>query len=182
MFIKGALGHFKTITSHRHAVIKHCFKAGIVFQGLGHDLSKYLPTEFISGARFYEDGKRSPNEKEREIYGYSKAWLHHKGSNKHHFEYWTDYDMVTKMLSPIKMPTKYVIEMFCDRVAASTIYQGDKYTDAHPFEYFIGGKVRRLIHPETSALLESLLVMLRDKGEKETFGYIKKELLKKGDY
>ncbi|MCQ2386224.1 MAG: DUF5662 family protein, partial [Clostridia bacterium] len=78
--------HFRTITKHRHQVIRHCFKAGIGFQGLFHDLSKYSLTEFIPGAKYYL-GTKSPNEKERELFGYSSAWLHHKGRNKHHFEF-----------------------------------------------------------------------------------------------
>ena len=65
-------GHLETITRHRHEVIKNCFKAGIGFQGLFHDLSKYSPTELIQGFKYYQ-GNRSPNEKERELYGYSKA-------------------------------------------------------------------------------------------------------------
>ena len=73
MSLKGAIGHFRTITRHRHQVIKHAFKAGIGFQGLFHDLSKYTYSEFISGAKHYTDGKRSPNETERHIYGYSAA-------------------------------------------------------------------------------------------------------------
>lgn len=165
--------HFITITRHRHQVIKHCFKAGIGFQGLFHDLSKYTPAEFISGAKYYQ-GSRSPNEMEREIYGYSPAWMHHKGRNRHHFEYWTDYNPQTKTVQPVKMPVKYVIEMFCDRVAASKIYQGEKYTDAHPLEYFLRGKPRRIIHPETSDMLENLLIMLKEQGENATFNYIKK--------
>ena len=82
-------GHLSTITRHRHAVIRHCRKAGIFWQGLRHDLSKYSPTEFWQGVRYYEDGKRSPNEAEREAYGYSLAWMHHRGHNRHHFEYWS---------------------------------------------------------------------------------------------
>ena len=81
--------HFLTITKHRHVVIYHCFKAGILWQGLRHDLSKYSPTEFREGAKFFL-GDRSPTEAERREYGYSKAWMHHKGRNRHHFEYWTD--------------------------------------------------------------------------------------------
>ena len=165
-------GHFKTVTEHRHAVIKHCFKAGIGFQGLRHDLSKFSPTEFIPGAKYYT-GKRSPNEGERQEFGYSKAWLHHKGRNKHHFEYWADYNTVSKRVEPVKMPVKYVAEMFCDRVAASKIYNKDSYNDAMPLEYFLRAKGRRVIHPETSDLIESLLVMLKEKGEDETFKYIK---------
>ena len=168
--------HFITITKHRHVVIKHCRKAGILWQGLRHDLSKYTPTEFIPGAKYYT-GTRSPNEGERELYGYSLAWIHHKGRNKHHFEYWTDYSPVSKVVEPVKMPMKYVAEMFCDRVAAGKIYNGDKYTDKSPIEYFMRAKGRRVIHPETSDLLESLLTMLAEKGEDYTFNHIR-ELLK----
>ena len=130
--------HFMTITRHRHQVIKNCYKAGILMQGLLHDLSKYSPSEFFVGAKYYQ-GNRSPNEAEREAYGYSKAWMHHKGRNRHHFEYWTDYDPKTKELTPVEMPLKYVKEMFCDRVAASKIYLGDKYTDEAPINYFLKG-------------------------------------------
>lgn len=168
----GGIKHFNTITKHRHKVIAHCFKAGILWQGLKHDMSKYSFEEFWQGARHYL-GTRSPNEGERHTKGYSIAWMHHKGRNKHHFEYWTDYSPVTKKVEPVKMPIKYVKEMFCDRVAASKIYQGDNYTDSHPLEYFLNAKGRRVIHPETSDFLESLLVMLKEKGEKETFKYIK---------
>lgn len=172
MSLKGAFGHFRTITKHRHKVIAHCAKAGILWQGLRHDLSKYSPTEFFAGAKYYQ-GTRSPNEAERETYGYSKAWLHHKGRNRHHFEYWFDYNPKTKRNEPVKMPLKYVIEMFCDRVAASKIYLGKDYTDSYPLEYFLKAKGTRVIHPETSDFLESLLVMLAEKGEKETFRHIK---------
>ncbi len=164
--------HFVTITRHRNVVIKHCFKAGIFWQGLRHDLSKYTPTEFVPGMKYYT-GTRSPNEGERDKYGYSLAWIHHKGRNKHHFEYWTDYNPKSKVVEPVRMPIRYVAEMFCDRVAAGKIYKGDSYNDSSPIEYFMGGKGRRVIHPETSDLLEQLLTMLAEKGEKETFAYLK---------
>ena len=168
-----AIKHFMTITKHRHAVIRHCKKAGILWQGLFHDLSKYTPTEFMAGAKYYQ-GDKSPNDMERRVYGYSSAWLHHKGRNRHHFEYWTDYNPETGKYGAVKMPIRYVKEMLCDRVAASKIYQGDKYTNAHPIEYFERGRKNRLIHQETSDFLEKLLIMLRDEGEEATFEYIRK--------
>ena len=164
--------HLKVICHHRHLVIKHCRKAGIFWQGLGHDLSKFSPTEFFTGAKYFL-GNRSPNEKERELFGYSAAWLHHKGRNKHHFEYWNDVNPATKRYEPVKMPTRYLIEMFCDRVAASKTYQGDAYTDEHPLNYFLRGNARLSMHPETAETLEMLLRMLAEKGEAETFKYIK---------
>lgn len=175
------IGHFRTITKHRHAVIRHCFKAGIPLRGILHDLSKYSPAEFIPGARFYT-GTKSPNEGERDVYGYSRAWLHHKGRNRHHFEYWNDYNKIEKRVMPVKMPLEFAVEMFCDRVAASKIYQGDNYTEAHPLQYYSRAKTQRFIHPETAAFLENLLVMLSEKGEDETFRYIKNLVKTKKDY
>ncbi len=165
--------HFKTITTHRFIVFKHCIKAGIIYRGLVHDLSKYSPTEFLEGARFYL-GDRSPTEREREVYGYSRAWMHHKGRNKHHFEYWTDYNIKTKQLDPVKMPIKYVKEMFCDRVAAGKVYLGDKYTNDNPINYFLNGRAKTAMHPETAALLESWLRLLQADGEDAVFARIRK--------
>ena len=165
--------HFKTITRHRHAVIRHCFKCGIGWQGLFHDLSKYSPTEFIPGAKYYL-GTKSPNEKERELFGYSLAWMHHKGRNKHHFEYWNDLNPVTKRYESVPMPLHYVTEMFCDRVAACKIYRGKDYTDSSALEYFLRGNARAKMHESTADQLEEWLCMLAERGEKETFSHIKK--------
>ena len=174
--IPQAWHHFRLITRHRHKVIAHCKKAGILWQGLRHDLSKYSPTEFFAGVRYYQ-GNRSPNEKEREALGYSLAWMHHKGRNRHHFEYWTDYNPKTKQVCPVKMPVRFVAEMFCDRVAASKIYNGKDYKDSDPYTYFLRIKGKHRMHPNTEELLNKLLVMLRDEGEEKTFAYIKTECL-----
>ncbi|MCQ5120517.1 DUF5662 family protein, partial [Coprococcus eutactus] len=74
------------------------------------------------------------NDAEREEKGYSGAWLHNKGRNKHHMEYSKDYsaDKSNRQLMRMKMPVKYVVEMFCDRVAGSKNYNRDEYTDAYP--------------------------------------------------
>lgn len=179
-----AFGHFKTITHHRHLVRKGCFAVGLYRQGLTHDLSKYAPTEFLVGARYYQ-GDRSPNNAEREQLGYSTSWIHHKGRNRHHYEYWYDYPVNpqdTDVKSnpsctvPVKMPGRYVIEMLMDRIAACKTYMGDRYTDASPLAYFRRGEDDRqklMMHRETAELLEKLLVMLAERGEKETFSYIR---------
>ena len=165
-------GHFETITRHKLLVMKYCFECGLYQQGLTHDLSKYSPTEFIPGCIYYQ-GDHSPNEAERAARGYSSAWLHHKGRNKHHLEYWIDYTTNKSGLGGMKMPLRYVCEMVCDRVAASQIYLGDKYTDASPWQYYEKSKDHYLLHPETRALLEKLLLMVRDLGQERTFAYIR---------
>ena len=171
-------GHFKTITAHKARVMKYCFRVGLYRQGLAHDLSKYGPTEFLVGARYYQ-GNRSPNEAERLERGYSSAWLHHKGRNKHHLEYWIDYaPELGYRMGGMEMPVRYVVEMFCDRVAACQTYQKGNYTDASPWDYYAGSADHYIIHPKTRALLEQLLEMLRDEGEARTLDYIRREVLK----
>ncbi len=173
--------HFRTINHHRFLVMKGCFKVGLYRQGLLHDLSKYSPSEFLVGCRYYQ-GTRSPNNAEREEIGYSRAWLHHKGRNRHHYEYWIDYSTDPKEgIIGMKMPVRYVIEMFIDRIAAAKTYRGSKYTDSYPLEYYEKGVARlgRMVHPETAQLLHSLLKMLARDGEEETFRYIRGKVLKK---
>ena len=168
-------GHLHTVTRHRHIVIKNCARAGILWQGLKHDLSKYSPTEFIPGVKYYT-GDRSPNEGESRDLGYSKAWIHHKGRNKHHFEYWQDISTQTHKYEYMPMPYRYVAEMFCDRVAASKIYRGKEYVDSDPLNYFEGRHAKSIMNPETAGDLEELLSMLAEKGEKQTFKYLKQEI------
>ena len=172
------VAHLKTITVHRHLVCRYCFRLGLYRQGLLHDLSKYSPSEFLAGARYYQ-GDRSPNDAERIETGVSQAWLHHKGRNRHHFEYWVDYVRMPDGRIDFKghkMPIRYVAEMFCDRIAACRVYMGEKYTDASPWEYFQRGKNDIPIHPETAAELEKMLLTLKDEGEDAAFRYVRRRL------
>ncbi len=169
--------HFKTITYHRWLVRQGCFRVGLYWQGLTHDLSKYSPTEFRIGASYYQ-GTRSPNAREREEKGYSEAWMHHKGRNRHHYEYWVDMNRETRTYQPVPVPRRYLAEMIADRIAACKVYEGKKYTPASPLGYLMRSREKDLMHPQTRRELEFLLTLLRDKGEKEIYRYIRKELLK----
>lgn len=169
--------HWKTITRHKCLVMEGCFRVGLYWQGLTHDLSKYSPTEFWIGAKYYQ-GTRSPNAAERQEKGYSTAWMHHKGRNKHHYEYWTDMSPETGRYESCPMPRKYLVEMVMDRRAACMTYQGKAYTQASPWEYYARSRERHIMHPELQRQLEFLLGMLRDQGEDATFRYIRENVLK----
>ncbi len=170
--------HFKTIHRHYVLVRRHCFACGLYWQGLTHDLSKLAPVEFLAGARYWQGGTHSPNNEQRLAEGYSAAWLHHKGRNKHHFEYWIDYDPAQGgTVAGMKMPDRYVAEMICDRIAASKNYMGSGYTDAHPWQYYEHGKDHYVLHPDTRQKLETSLQILRDEGEDACFAYIRTVLL-----
>ena len=168
--------HFKTITHHKWLVLRGCFRVGLYWQGLTHDLSKYSPTEFRVGAKYYQ-GNRSPNAAERQDKGYSEAWIHHKGRNRHHFEYWTDLNRETNRYESVPMPRRYLAEMIMDRRAACMVYEGDKYTDQSALAYYERSLDKTLMHPKLKKELRFLLEMLAEKGENETFAYIKNTVI-----
>ena len=161
--------------------MRYCFRIGLYKQGLLHDLSKYEPVEFLVGCKYYQ-GDRSPNNAEREATGISRSWLHHKGRNKHHFEYWVDYVPGDEhIINGVPMPRKYVAEMVMDRISASRNYLGDKYDHTQPLSYFLKSNERLwFIHPDTKRDLEALLRILNDHGEEALLSYIKNVYLKKG--
>ena len=173
--VKNGIRHFSTITKHKLMVGKLCFRCGLYRQGILHDLSKYGPTEFLVGIKYYQ-GDRSPNEAEREDKGVTTSWLHHKGRNKHHLEYWVDYDIENREggMTGMKMPDEYIVEMFCDRVAASKVYQGENYTDRSALDYFYRGKGKVMLHPYSKAKIELLLTKLAEEGEDVAFAYAKR--------
>ncbi len=179
MIITNVFNHFYTITHHKILVMEGCFKVGLYKQGLLHDLSKYMPSEFFIGIKYFQ-GNRSPNAAERDEKGYSEAWLHHKGRNRHHFEYYVDLRPSDreKPIHYAPMPTKYIIEMFIDRVAACKVYNKDKFTTQDPLNYYKSGDTAQFLHPYTRKLLEKLLEIYAEHGEEYTYRLIRKKILK----
>lgn len=166
--------HLKTITKHKLLVTTYCFRAGLIKQGILHDLSKYSPSEFFPGVKYYQ-GTRSPIGAERRDLGYSKAWLHHKGRNKHHFEYWYD-NMPDGSYAPIEMPFNYLCEMAIDRICACKTYQGNNYSQSCAFDYHEATKDISPLHENTRIELERILLYVKEFGEEKGLDLIKKEL------
>ncbi len=177
-------GHLHTVLKHKHYVRKACFKMGIYRQGIFHDMSKFCPAEFIPSVRYY-DGTHSPTIEERKAKGYSSCWIHHKGRNKHHYEYWTDYQVQkSAQLFPCRIPLRYVAEMLADRYAACVAYQGKNYTQASAWEYYEPSRFQIAIETETKIVLEELLLRMMNDGEEAAFSYMKSllKITKGSDY
>ncbi len=175
-------GHWRTINEHKLLVMRHCFRIGLYRQGLFHDMSKYMPSELLMGFMYYDDGKSSPNNGERSEKGYSCAWMHHKGRNRHHFEYWTDYALHPSddryPVQAVQMPRRYVAEMLMDRISASKNYNKDSYTQHHPLSYFEHGRSHYLLHPQTEKELHGMLRILDERGEEELMRFVRDYYLK----
>ena len=160
MIIRSFFGHLGVVIRHKHRVFVNCIRCGIPFRGLVHDLSKFSPTEFFESVRYF-NGKRSPIGICRRETGMSYAWLHHKGRNKHHIEYWLDPECE---VTPA-MPYKYAVECICDKLAATRTYLGRDYTDDKPLWHWekYGSKVDG--NPKTMAFLTAVFEDVRDMGE-----------------
>lgn len=157
--------HLHTIDAHRFAVMKNCFKCGLYCQGLLHDLSKYSPQEFWESVKYFQ-GDCSPYRYEREHFGYAAGWLHHKGRNKHHWEYWYDD-------KPLEMPFNYFVEMICDRIGACRIYEKENYTKESALNYYLASIDRKFLHPVTAQMLEDVLRDISVRGEDAVFSDLK---------
>ena len=143
---------------HKAVVLRECWACGIGWQGLIHDLSKFSPIEFSASAKYFQ-GDHSPIEAQKAAEGYSVAWLHHKGHNPHHWEWWTDFDHKGQIVAN-KIPSKYVIEMVCDWVGAGIVYGGVTWTQHDPLKYYYKVRDGRHFHPETEELILCLLTLI----------------------
>lgn len=146
--------HFGVITKHKWYVLIECWKRGLYWQGLVHDLSKYSFTEFCTSAKYFQ-GDKTPIGVEKAERGYSYAWLNHKAKNKHHWEYWIDFKNGKLSFCPI--PEKYVIEMACDMIGASKAYLEGKYNSKEPYDYFMKNKKNFKMGKNDKNKLQNLL-------------------------
>jgi hypothetical protein len=145
MKFKNIFLHFKKICVHKHYVRKYCWKVGLYWRGITHDLSKFSPIEFWESVKYYQ-GNSSPIDACKKDKGYSRAWLHHKGRNKHHYEYWQDnFDNGG---TPLQMPFKDSVEMLCDYIAAGKAYMGKNFSYEAEYNWWLNKKKTNLaMHP-----------------------------------
>ena len=156
--------HIKLVMKHKWVVFKLCCKIGIPLRGFLHDWSKFSPTEFLESIKYYT-GYRSPISMCKAKKGYSSAWLHHKGRNKHHPEYWIDMSLPEKT---VIMPYKYAAEMICDKMAAGIVYQGDKWTKDWQISYYMNEREKSLIHPQVDKFMIAVFTEVSKNGIDQT--------------
>ena len=160
-----AIKHLNTVLTHKKWVFHYCKMCGLILQGVLHDMSKFSPTEFIESVKYYQ-GTSSPIDACKKANGYSMAWFHHRGRNKHHWEFWVD-DYQQGMI-PKRMPFKYVLEMVCDYLGAGRAYMGDKFTIEGEYKWWQERRKVVVMHRDTLALTDRLFEAMLKRGIEET--------------
>lgn len=157
--------HTRVVLKHKWVVFKLCCKIGIPWRGFLHDFSKFSPEEFWESVKYF-NGHKSPIIVCKMENGYSKAWLHHKGRNKHHPEYWTDLALPEQA---VIMPYKYSAEMVCDKMAAGIVYEGKNWTPSTEINYYMKERENELINPQMDKFMIEVFTQVEKEGLNKTF-------------
>lgn len=167
--------YLKYLIRHRWFVMLACFREGLVWQGIVHDWSKFLPGEFLPYA-WYFYGPKLPSiyeshgdhrnfvfdsglYKERVKSDFDEAWLKHQNRNPHHWQYWVLMEDSGKVAA-LEMPRKYATEMLCDWQGAGRAIHG-KYDARDPWAetraWYRKNREKMVLHEETRAFVEQKL-------------------------
>ena len=144
--------YFKYVVQHKKNVFIECWKMGLYVHAFTHDLSKFLPSEFIPYAKFFYETDREKNYKKSDEgnMNFQIGWLHHQKRNKHHWNYWISVSRFTD-IRPLPMPEKYVKQMIADWRGMAR-----KFGDTAK-EYYDKNKEEMILHPITKERIEILL-------------------------
>ena len=86
--------YLRYVLRHKWYVFLECYKLGISWRGIVHDLSKFRPSEFVPYARhFYSPEYVVPEghyDKAKDVAdaAFDMAWLKHQHRNPHHWQSW----------------------------------------------------------------------------------------------
>ena len=106
------------VLRHKWYVFIECCRRGIPWRGLMHDISKFLPGEFMPYARYFY-GPRDLTEQEGQgaQSAFDLAWLKHQKRNPHHWQYWALQED-NGGVKYLEMPDHYRKEMIADWIGA----------------------------------------------------------------
>jgi hypothetical protein len=137
--------YFKYIIEHKWNVGIECLKMGMPIHAITHDLSKFLPSEFIPYAKyFYETDKATNYDKKTENdKNFQSGWCYHQKRNKHHWNYWVSVTRKSNAQLPIEMPRRHVRQMIADWRGMSRKFGGTWQ------KYYAENKQEMILHEET---------------------------------
>jgi hypothetical protein len=116
-----------------------------------HGSEIYIPTYSDAACTCYFHVRHSL----RSNVCYSVAWLNHKAKNKHHWQYWTDFE--NGKIIAVPMPQKYIEEMFCDMIGASRAYTKGAFEKDEPLKYFLSHSADWIMDATSKDSLQVLL-------------------------
>jgi len=144
--------YFLYVVQHKWNVFLECCKMMQPLHGLTHDLSKFLPSEFIPYSKFFFETNRMEGYKQSDESNsnFQKGWCLHQKRNKHHWNYWVSVTRKNEIV-PIPMPKKYVKQMIADWNGMSRKFGGETK------DYYIKNKESMILHPDTIEIIEYIL-------------------------
>jgi len=143
--------YFTYVLRHKWFVFWACWKYGLIWQGIIHDLSKFLPDEAIPYANFFYSGDRRKDSfytPKRGNEEFNLAWLKHQHRNPHHWQYYVLQED-SGAVFPLKIPDKYVKEMLCDWIGAG---RASGHNDV--LSWYVTNRNKMVLHVDSRAWIE----------------------------
>lgn len=141
------------VLRHKWFVMLACFRRGLIWQGIFHDLSKFTPGEWIPYANFfYGPRSKTRTQTEGERVAFDTAWLRHQHRNPHHWQHWVlrEDNGGTKTLP---MPLRYIKEMLADWEGAGRAITGK----VEYVSWYMKNRSNILLHPDTERQVHLML-------------------------
>jgi len=163
--MKKYVQYLSYIVRHKYYVGKECFKVGLYWRGLKHDISKLMPREFFPYTDHFYNNKSRIRDKTgyydplMQPDAFKVAWLHHQSLNDHHWQYWVLPNDVHD-ITFIPMSDDAILEMICDWMGAAQA-QGKSREDV--VNWYDVNKNKLRMHFKSREKVEALL--------NEMFGY-----------
>ncbi len=157
------------LVRHKWYVMLACFRYGLYWQGIVHDWSKFLPSEWLPYAEsFYGSRSKLIGEIQKTHVALSQeethdlatirrqfdiAWLKHQHRNPHHWQHWVlrEDSGLTKVLP---MPRRYLLEMLADWEGAGRAITGKTGTTPG---WYAKNRDKIMLHEDTRWSVDIML-------------------------
>lgn len=160
--------YLRYVIIHKWFVLLACWRRGLWWQGIIHDWSKFLPSEWFAYADFFYGFKPTDNDRSRAIavlgydpypshqtiadrrFAFDVAWLKHQHRSPHHWQHWVLREDSGATLT-LEMPKRYAMEMICDWEGAGRAITGRSGETA---SWYQKNRSKILLQSNTRALVE----------------------------
>ena len=165
--MKKHLRYLAYVLRHKRFVFKACFEYGLVWRGIKHDWTKFLPSEWFPYVEYFYGEKRPDlttgynHQLHQDDTAFNYAWNHHQKANSHHWQYYVlNYDDGRTMV--LQMPLLDMMEMVSD-------WRGAGMAQGYPktWEWYEKNKDKMQLHPVTRAWVEAQINKLHEDYERD---------------
>lgn len=152
--MKRYIAYLSYVFRHKYFVWQECLNLGVSpWSAFWHDWDKFLPSELLSYARYFNnpDGSQREETPLNATDAFKKGWLNHQRKNWHHWQSWILH-MDDGTVHVLEMYDVHRREMLADWRGAG---RAAGFPDTK--KWYMGRRDTILLHPNTRKWIEEQL-------------------------